>query len=168
MTDGIQLNSGSGGVFVDTEAMASRGLRHVQRIKLVLGDMDQDGGDVSKANPMPLTSDAAATTTPLSGTVSDTAAHVFGPFSPQLGRPIWLTLNGTTAASGTAQILRSIDGGTTQLGITVGGIPWGTYTFYSASGAVVNEMVTEESSALATYYVSITLTAGSVAFNMHQ
>jgi hypothetical protein len=109
----------------------------------------------------------AATSTPLTATIGDTAAHALGPFTPQLSREIWLTLN-ATAASGTAQLLRSTDGGTTQLGLTAGGLAIGSYSFAAASGSIVNEILSVETDATATYYLSITLTAGSVAARVAQ
>lgn len=111
---------------------------------------------------------AAATTTPLAATVADTGAHVLGPFSPQLTRPMCLTVCATTAASGTLQLLRSIDGGATKLGLTIGGQPWATYTFSGAIQAVVNEQVWTPVSALETFYIAVTLSAGTVTINLHQ
>lgn len=61
----------------------------------------------------------AATSTPLAGSVADTAAHTFGPFKPQLVREIWATLVGT-GATGKAQLVRSTDGGVTMAGLTAG------------------------------------------------
>jgi hypothetical protein len=118
---------------------------------------------VSLASPY-----GAATSTPLTATINDTAAHVLGPFAPQLAREIWLTLNATVAASGSAQLLRSTDGGTTQLGLTAGGLAIGAYTFSAASGSIVNEILSVETDAAATYYLSITLTAGTVAARVAQ
>lgn len=111
---------------------------------------------------------AAATSTPLSGSVSDTTAHLLGPFVPQLARDIWLTLNATASASGTAQLLRSTDGGTTRVGLTAGGQPWASFPFSGAVGAIVNEQIASETDAAATYYLSITLTAGAVAWRIAQ
>lgn len=109
----------------------------------------------------------AAGSTPLTGSVSDTSVHMFGPFTPQLARAIWLTLVGTGAA-GTAQLLRSTDGGTTKPGLTAGGVAWASYTFPATTGAIVNEQVVVESDAAATYYLSVTLTAGSLTYRIAQ
>lgn len=49
---GIQLNPGSGGKTVDTETSPSSGFE-LQRIKLALGAVGFDDGDVSAANPLP-------------------------------------------------------------------------------------------------------------------
>lgn len=110
---------------------------------------------------------AAATAAPLTATIADTQAHLVGPFAPQLAREIVLQLVGT-GASGTAQLLRSIDGGATAYGVTAGGALWASHAFANVTGAIVNEAVWTESSALATFYLAITLTAGSVSFVLHQ
>lgn len=110
----------------------------------------------------------ATTSAGLSGTISDTSAHTLGPFTPQLARDIWLTLNATVAASGTAQLLRSIDGGTTKLAVTAGGSVWGSYSFTGKTGVIVNEQVATETSAAATYYLAVTLTAGTITYNLGQ
>lgn len=44
MTDGVVLNAGSGGATVDTELCTTRSAM-VQRVKLVLGAIDVDGGN---------------------------------------------------------------------------------------------------------------------------
>jgi hypothetical protein len=109
-----------------------------------------------------------AVSTPLTATISDTTVHTLGPFAPQLSRAIWCLLNATVAASGTAQILRSVDGGATKVGLTAAGQPWAAYTFSGITGAIANEQVATETSALATYYLQIALTAGTVVANLHQ
>ena len=110
----------------------------------------------------------AATSVALTATIGDTVAHLLGPLTPQLNRQIWVTLNATVQASGTAQLLRSTDGGTTRLAITRQGVAIGTFTFNSMTGAIVNEPVQTETDASATYYLAITLTAGAVSVRMAQ
>lgn len=110
----------------------------------------------------------AATSTPLTATISDTATHVLGPLTPQLARQIWLTLNASVVASGTAQLLRSIDGGTTKLALTRDSVAIGSFSFTDKTGAIVNEPVQTETDASATYYLSITLTAGIVTVRVAQ
>jgi len=58
MTDGVVLNPGVGGATVDTETNAGRGGAQMQRFKLVLGDVDADGGDVAADNPLPISAAA--------------------------------------------------------------------------------------------------------------
>lgn len=111
---------------------------------------------------------AAAISTPLIATIADSVAHMLGPFTPQLAREIWLTINATTAATGTAQLLRSTDGGANKVGLTAGGMAIGTFAFTAATGAIVNEIQSVETDAAASYYLSITLTAGAVAVRLAQ
>ena len=101
---------------------------------------------------------AAAGSTPLAG--SSSASGSFGPFVPELGRPIRLTTAGTW--TGSVQLLRSTDGGTTRLPLTAGGQGWGSYT------ANANEAVTEESESGATYYLGVTLSSGTISYRMAQ
>ncbi|MEI5604603.1 hypothetical protein, partial [Streptomyces brasiliscabiei] len=79
-----------------------------------------------------------------------------------VARDVCLTINATSAATGTVQLLRSIDGGATTPATTVGGTPWARYAFANALGAIVNEPVWTETSGLATLYLAITLGGGSV------
>ena len=60
MTDGVTLNLGSGGAVVDTETNSGRSNAQMQRVKIVLGAVDTDGGDVSSSNAMPMQSVASA------------------------------------------------------------------------------------------------------------
>ncbi|MBA2935966.1 hypothetical protein HZF05_17945 [Sphingomonas sp. CGMCC 1.13654] len=100
----------------------------------------------------------AATATPLVGSAS--ASGAAGPFTPELGRAIWLTLGGTWA--GTVRVLRSLDGGTTCLPLSAGGQPWGVFT------ANAQEPVREETVAGATYWLDIALTSGTLTYEVRQ
>jgi hypothetical protein len=111
---------------------------------------------------------AAATSTPMTATIAGTSAYMLGPFAPQLAREIWLTLNATVTATGTAQFLRSTDGGATKVGLTAGGIAIGSYAFSAISGAIANEIIGVETAATATYYLAVTLTAGTVTCRIEQ
>jgi hypothetical protein len=115
---------------------------------------------VSHAAPLPVAPGiAAAASAPLVGTAG--ASTVAGPFAPQLGRPIWLTLSGSW--SGSVQLLRSTDGGTTRLPPSYAdGSPRPSY-----AGAV-NAPVAEETVAGATWYLAVALTAGTLSFRMEQ
>ena len=113
-------------------------------------------------------SDIGATSTPVTATINDTAVHSVGPFTPQIGREIWLTINAPTSASGTAQLLRSTDGGTTKIGLTAGGALFGSFSFTSVSGAISNEIMGVETDTAATYYVSVTLASGAVTVRVAQ
>jgi len=121
---------------------------------------------VSAANPLPMAAvtDLPATSTPLTGTVA--ASAVVGPFTPQMGRDVWAALVGS-GASGSAQLLRSTDGGATQLGLTAGGKPWAVWSFAGVSGVIANEAVVTASDA-AIYYLAIVLSGGSVTYRLGQ
>lgn len=114
---------------------------------------------VSLATPLPVVSTPAlASSTPLAGATN--ASAVFGPFTPQLGRQIWLCLSGTW--TGSAQLLRSTDSGVTRLPLTAAGQPYASYT------ANANEAVVEESCAGATYYLAVTLSSGTLTYRVAQ
>ena len=100
-----------------------------------------------------------ATSTPLTGTAA--ASVTTGAFTPELGRPIWVTLSGSWA--GSVQLLRSTDGGTTKLPLTYpDGSPRGSWT------AAVNAPVSEESCAGATYYLAFARTSGTLTYEVRQ
>lgn len=124
---------------------------------------------VSQASPLPVTGagSLAASSTPLVGSIADTAAHNQGPFAPQLAREIWVTLVGT-GASGKAQLLRSTDGGASMAGLTAGGDVWASWTFSAVTGSIVNEQVATESDSAASYYLAVTLSAGSLTYRIAQ
>lgn len=114
---------------------------------------------VTQAAPLPVAQTRIATTaTVLVGTTSATATP--GPFTPELCRPIWLTLSGTW--TGGVQLLRSTDGGTTKLPLTAGGVGYAAFT------GNANEAVIEESCAGATYYLAVTLSAGTLTYRLAQ
>ena len=64
MADGVVINPGSGGPTVDTETNALRNGAQMQRMKIVVGDVDVDGGDAAWDNPLPVIDEVmqAATT----------------------------------------------------------------------------------------------------------
>lgn len=95
---------------------------------------------------------------PLEGTASGAAAA--GPFAPEIGRPVILTLSGRW--TGTVWLLRSADGGTTRTPLTVGGLPWASFT------ANCCEPVWEEGSSGAELYLDIALSSGTLAYRIEQ
>lgn len=123
---------------------------------------------IDATHPLPTAgpSSNAATSTPLTGTDSTIGTTIYGPFSPQLGRDVWVRIIGA-GASGSAQLLKSDDGGTTKYGITAGGNAWATWTFSAVTGPIVNEQVVTPSD-VATYYLTVTLTAGSATYRLGQ
>jgi hypothetical protein len=114
--------------------------------------VDGDGGarPVSGSEPLPVA--------PLAGTAS--TAETAWPYVPVLGRAIVLTLAGSW--TGRVTVLRSIDGGTSRLPLTVGGQPWATFT------ANANEAVAEESVSGATYYLQLAPSTGTISYRVQQ
>jgi hypothetical protein len=90
---------------------------------------------------------AAATSACLIGT--STGAQVVGPWSPQLGRDIYVELSGTTWPGGTAQLLRSSDGGATRLPLRPADTILGTLT-----GFGVDQPWAEKGTGI-TFYLSL-------------
>ena len=126
---------------------------------MMFGTMNAEPVAVDASHPLPVIDvTAAASSTPLAGTAA--ASMTAGPFAPQLGRSIWLSLAGSW--SGSATLLRSTDGGATRLPLTVAGEPWGSFT------ANANEVVVEESDAAATYYLALTVASGTIAYRVAQ
>lgn len=120
-------------------------------------DVDGSARLVSTAAPLPVTMGNPAVT-PLAGTAA--ASGQVGPFQPVPGRAVVLSLSGTW--SGTVRLLRSADGGTTRLPLTVAGAGWGQFT------ANCCELVWEESESTAQLYLDITLASGSVSYRLAQ
>lgn len=118
-----------------------------------------DGVPVDAGHPLPVSATlVAASSTPVDGSAG--ASVLAGPFSPDLGRPVWLTLSGTW--SGSVAVLRSIDGGATMHPLTAGGEAWGLFT------ANACEQIAEETEAGATWYLDITLAAGTLTYRVAQ
>lgn len=132
----------------------------VPAVAISYGAPDGPATAVDASHPLPIAATmGGAGSTPLAGTTAVTATA--GPFTPTLGRPIWLTLSGSWG--GTAQVLRSTDGGTTKLALTYGDAsPKGSF------GANLNAPVAEETVAGATYYLQVTLAGGSLSYRMEQ
>jgi hypothetical protein len=121
-----------------------------------------DGGlgvPVGANAPLPIrTVVANAGSTPLTG--SATGAMTAGPFTPDLGRPLWLTLSGTW--TGSVTVLRSVDAGVTRLPLTLAGVGWGQFT------GNAQEPVAEEHVAGACYFLDIAVSAGTLAYSLRQ
>ena len=136
--------------------------RYAPGVALNYSDGSGDAILVSQAAPLPVSISAApsgsAVPTPLTGTAQ--TARTVGSFVPVAARPILLTLSGTW--TGTARLLRSIDGGVTRLPVTLAGAPWGEYT------ANINEPVWEENEAPAVFYLQLTPLSGSIVYRLAQ
>lgn len=132
---------------------------YVPQDALAFGAEGANAVGVDPAHPLPTVQRlTAAASTPLAGTASTSAS--VGPFAPELGRPIWVTLAG--AWTGTATVSRSVDGGATKLPLTVGGAAWGSFT------APAQEPVGEESEAAATWWLDIALVSGTLSYRVAQ
>ncbi|HEX4847626.1 MAG TPA: hypothetical protein VFV30_05745 [Novosphingobium sp.] len=118
---------------------------------------DADGTSllVSSSNPLPVTLNGGSTT-PLAGSTSATGSA--GPFTPVIGRPVMLMLSGTW--TGLVKVMRSTDGGTTRLPLTVAGGSWAQFS------ANCCEPVWEESDPAATLYLDVTLASGTLAYRI--
>lgn len=133
--------------------------RFVPAHALAFGQPGTAATAVDRANPLPVVVGAQpATAAAVTG--STNASTLAGPFVPDLRRPIWITLSGEW--TGTVRVLRSTDGGTTRLPLTVAGSPWAEFA------ANANEAFGEESDAGATYYLDIQLTGGTLAYRVAQ
>jgi hypothetical protein len=124
---------------------------------VVFADASGDALIASATAPLPVTFGAPSATA-LAGTAA--ASAVLGPFQPVLGRAVILALAGTWA--GSVKVLRSTDGGTTKLPLTIAGTLWGQFT-----GSCC-EPVWEESEAIATLWLDATLTSGSLTYRLAQ
>ncbi|HEU0043723.1 hypothetical protein [Sphingomonas sp.] len=133
---------------------------HIGTVAMAFENAGGTSEVVDAAHPLPVRpSIGGAGSTPLTGTAAASATN--GPFVPELGRAIWVTLSGSW--SGTAQLLRSADGGATKLPIT--------YSDGSARAAwtgAVNAAVTEETCGTATYYLQFTRNAGTLTYRVEQ
>ena len=130
---------------------------YVPSLGVAFADVDSTALLVSAAIPLPVTTSPAAATA-LTGSTAATA--VLGPFQPAAGRAIMLSLSGTWA--GTIKLVRSTDGGTTKLPLTINGSPWAQFTTNCC------EAVWDESDSIARFYLDITLTSGTVAYRLAQ
>lgn len=119
----------------------------------------QDGSAqiVGASAPLPV-GVVLPTTNALSGVA--TASGNIGPFTPVVGRSVLLSLWGNW--SGTVQVMRSTDGGTTLLPLTIGGATWAVFTTNCC------EAVWDESEAVARLYLGAMLTSGTLNYRLAQ
>ncbi len=113
---------------------------------------------VSQSSPLPVISAIANAPAPLSGSASQPV--IAGPFVPVRERPLTLQLSGSW--SGSVRLLRSVDNGVTKAPLTAAGSPWGVF------GGNCCEPVWEESDDLASIYLDIAPTAGTVIYRLGQ
>ena len=133
--------------------------RSIPPAALAFGARNADATFVDAAHPLPVAEVLlAAGSTALAGSASETG--VLGPFAPVLGRSLWLTLAGTW--SGSVQVRRSADGGTTKHALTAGGEAWGAFTSNAC------EQVSLPTEAGETYYLDVTLVSGALTYRLSQ
>jgi hypothetical protein len=111
----------------------------------------------SHAAPLPVAI-AGPAPAPLVGEA--TASTIAGPFMASPGRTIIVTLAGEW--SGTVRLLRSIDGGATQVPLRVGGAPWGEFTEPGC------EQAWSETEDGATFYLDVAVASGTVSYRVSQ
>ena len=112
---------------------------------------------VSNAAPLPVSTSAPAPA-PLAGQA--VASQLAGPFNPTVGRVILVMLSGDW--TGTVRLLRSTDGGATQVPLRVGGATWGEF---SQSGCEQAWFETEEG---ASFYLDVALDSGTLDYRVSQ
>lgn len=132
----------------------------VPQIALTFGARDGAAVAVDRANPLPTRAvTAAAGSVPLAGSSAESGS--VGPFAPDLGRAIVVTLSGEW--SGSVTMVRSSDNGATRHPLT--------FIDGSAKGAWsgnVNAAIGEESVAGATYYLQFARTSGTLSYRVEQ
>ena len=101
----------------------------------------------------------AATSTPLVGNALGSGETPS--FTPQLGRDMYITLTGTW--TGSIQVQRSTDAGSTWNNITIGGgQPWGVYT------TNCDEVLDQPTDAAGIYRLAFTIDSGTAAYRLAQ
>ena len=88
MSDGVTTNVGSGGPVIATEACGA-GSSHLQRIKIVLGELDTDGGDVSLTNPVPTKPVGSVNFATAQGSVTNSASSILAARSGRISATIF-------------------------------------------------------------------------------
>jgi hypothetical protein len=136
MTDGVTLNPGSGGAIIDTETNAGRSNAQMQRVKLVLGAVDTDGGDVGSTNPMPVS--FAAFPGDISSLANSLASTLNAAYTITISNGAGVAafaVSGLTASGATLTIECSDDSGTTWSSIN---------GLLAATGALFQTLTTDQ------------------------
>lgn len=124
---------------------------------LAFADADGNAVLASSSLPLPVTL-GSDPTVPLTGTTG--TGGTFGPYQPALGREAVLTLAGNW--TGTVRVLRSTDGGTTRLPLTMAGAAWAQFTGNCC------EPIWQEAEAVARLYLDIVLSSGALTYRLAQ
>ena len=132
---------------------------YVPRYAATFADTDGTSIQVSAATPMPVAL-AATAVSPTLLAASTSTSGVFGTYQPAIDRAIMLALSGTW--TGLVKVLRSTDGGTTKLPLTIAGSSWAQYT------SNICETIWEEAEASARIYLDVALATGTLTYRMGQ
>ncbi len=115
---------------------------------------------VTATEPLPVavSETRSAPPAPLSGRAVQSA--IVGPYVPVPDQPIHLQLSGTW--QGTVALERSVDGGATRQGLTVGGAEWAVFT------GNANEPVWQEADAAASFWLNLQIASGEITYRVSQ
>ena len=112
---------------------------------------------VSADSPLPVRlSPPAELSAALAGETS--VSQMIGPFTPTTGMPVIVVLAGNW--SGSVQVVRSTDSGASFHRLTAGGAPWARFF------APACEQVWEETDPVASLYLDIQLSSGTLAYRL--
>lgn len=126
---------------------------------MAFGALNDEAVPVSDTAPLPVMQTyPVATSVPVSGTA--TSSGVSGTFSPAMGLPIWLRISGTW--TGNVALERSDDDGVT----------WFAATLYTGDALAwaqnVNAPVTEETVSGAQYRLNMSVSSGTIVYEIRQ
>lgn len=125
-----------------------------------LGYSDPAGNLVLASDDAPIPVAQGDRTRPAALSGSTSTPIVAGPFAPIPGISVMLELGGNW--TGTVQLQRSSDGGTTLRDVTIGGSAWGRYS------ANACEPVWEESEPGVQLFLAITIGSGTLDYRVSQ
>ena len=103
--------------------------------------------------------------------VASPYSTVDGPYTATPNEWLWLEVSvsaGSDAVTGTVELLRSPDGGTTLCDLTKNGVVIGSLQLNGATGTIFNEALIYETEKNMQYYLRINLTAGSIRYRISQ
>jgi hypothetical protein len=115
---------------------------------------------VSAGSPLPVVMSAPTGGGTAAVLAGSTATNLLTAALPAVPGPLTLALSGTW--TGSVRLLRSTDGGTTKLPLTIGGAEWGRYRSNAC------EPVWEESESTARFYLDIQLSSGTLTYRLAQ
>lgn len=131
----------------------------IPQLALTFGSRGGAATAVTRTTPLPVrTTLPPADTAALAGVATDNG--LIGPFLPEAGRAIWLTLTGDWR--GTVRVLRGGDVAATPQPLTIGGSDWGVFT------ANVQEPVGEESVTGAAWWLRFERSGGTLGYEVRQ